>query len=208
MELSNFREEYSWSTLRRKDLSLNPFEQFHLWFNAALSLPEPNAMQLATSHKGHPSLRTVLLKSYDGEGFVFFTNYESRKAHDLEENPYAALLFFWKEQDRQVTLEGSVKKTSHEESAAYFASRPRSSQLGTLTSFQGQPLDSREVLEKRFQHLQKAYEGKPIPLPSYWGGFRLVPERFEFWQGRPFRLHDRFQYTLKEGHWILDRLSP
>lgn len=207
MGLSNLRKEYSNRTLRKKDLSHNPFEQFNLWFQEAAPLMEPNAMQLATSQECRPSLRTLLLKSFDSNGFVFFTNYGSRKARELENNPFCALLFYWKELEKQVIIEGKAQKTPLAQSIAYFASRPRASQLAAHASNQGQVI-TREELDLRYQSLQETYAGREIPLPPYWGGYLVVPTRFEFWQGAPHRLHDRFQYLLSEGKWTIDRLSP
>lgn len=194
--------------LRRSDLLLNPFEQFKKWFQEAADLLEPSAMQLSTYNNGAPSIRTVLLKSFDAHGFVFYTNYESRKGHELAKNPQISLLFLWKEQERQVTIEGIASKTSRDESATYFASRPRQSQLSALTSQQGKTLSSRAELERQFAVNEKKYAGKEIPLPPFWGGFRVVPHRFEFWQGQPFRLHDRFQYCYRDGLWEIERLYP
>lgn len=200
--------EYVTLTLKRSDLSPSPFEQLQRWYDEAEGLLEPGAMQLATYNNGRPSLRTVLLKSFDEKGLVFFTSYESRKAHELEKNPHTALLFLWKEQERQVTVEGKAKKLPLEEVQNYFDSRPRTSQIAAHASPQGRAIASREELEKRFEALTREYEGKTIPLPRLWGGFRVVPDRFEFWQGRPFRLHDRFQYSLKDGEWLIERLCP
>lgn len=210
MEISQLRREYSNLTLRRKNLLDNPFDQFRLWFAEAMSsgLLEVNAMQLATTDGVKPSIRTVLLKGVENDGFVFFSNYQSRKAQDLKRNSHAAILFLYKEMERQITIEGTVEKVSHEESEAYFATRPRTSQIGAWASTQGHPIASREELEKKFQELNQKYTGKKIPKPDYWGGYKLKPDRFEFWQGRPFRLHDRFQYILDHDTWKIERLSP
>lgn len=210
MEISHLRREYLNLSLSRKDLLDNPYDQFRAWFleAQAAGILEPNAMQLATTDSIKPSIRTVLLKGVEDNGFVFFTNYQSRKAMDLKKNRHASILFLYKEMERQITIEGSVEKISHEESEAYFSSRPRSSQIGAWASSQGHILKSREELEAKYKELEERYLGKKIPKPDYWGGFKLLPERFEFWQGRPFRLHDRFQYIQDKEGWLIERLSP
>ncbi len=210
MEISHLRREYLNLSLSRKDLLDNPYDQFRAWFleAQAAGILEPNAMQLATTDSIKPSIRTVLLKGVEDNGFVFFTNYQSRKAMDLKKNRHASILFLYKEMERQITIEGSVEKISHEESEAYFSSRPRSSQIGAWASSQGHVLKSREELEAKYKELEERYLGKKIPKPDYWGGYKLLPERFEFWQGRPFRLHDRFQYTQDKDGWTIDRLYP
>ena len=208
MELSGLRKDYSDRTLRKRDLSLNPFEQFTHWFHEASSLIEHNAMQLATSSEGRPSLRTLLLKYFDSQGFIFYTSYHSRKAQELEKNPYCSLLFYWKELEKQVIIEGKAQKISPDQSAAYFASRPRSNQLAAHASSQSQALTTREELDARYHALEKQFNDQKIPLPTHWGGYLVIPTRFEFWQGRPHRLHDRFQYTLKNSTWHLERLNP
>lgn len=210
MKISQLRREYTILSLRRKDLLQNPFDQFRLWFKEAeeKGVLEPNAMQLATTDSVKPSLRTVLLKGIENDAFVFFTNYHSRKSLDIKRNPHAALLFYWPELERQITIEGIAEKTSHQDSENYFATRPRSSQIGAWVSHQGQTLPSREVLEAKFKEYSERFEGKKIPMPDHWGGIRILPDRFEFWQGRPFRLHDRFQYELESGAWTINRISP
>jgi pyridoxamine 5'-phosphate oxidase len=210
MEISGLRKEYSNLTLRRKDLYLNPFDQFKTWFTETVEshILEPTAMQLTTCLGDRPSIRTVLLKKIDEHGFTFFSHYTSRKGKELEANPHAAALFLWKELERQVVIEGVVEKIPQEETEKYFSSRPRTSQLGALASPQSTVIASREVLEEKYTELRELYEGKKIPFPPMWGGFKLLPNRFEFWQGRPFRLHDRFQYVLKNGTWSIDRLAP
>ena len=190
----------------------NPFKQFEQWFQAAVAaepiLPETVSLATAT-REGRPSSRMVLLKDFDERGFVFYTNYESRKGIELAENPDAALVFFWRQLERQICITGTVSKVSREESEAYFRTRPRGSQIGALASRQSQEIANREVLESRFQHLMSGYEGREIPLPSYWGGYRLTPATIEFWQGRSDRLHDRFLYKRHSGGpWQLERLSP
>ena len=190
----------------------NPFKQFEQWFQAATEAEPvlPEAVSLATAtREGRLSSRMVLLKDFDETGFVFYTNYESRKGLELAENPNAALVFYWRQLGRQVCITGTVSRVSREESEAYFRTRPRGSQIGALTSSQSQVVASREVLENRFQQLLAEYEGREIPLPSYWGGYRLSPATIEFWQGRSDRLHDRFLYQRQSGGpWQLERLSP
>ncbi len=190
----------------------NPFKQFEQWFQAAVAAEPvlPEAVSLATAtREGRLSSRMVLLKDFDETGFVFYTNYESRKGLELAENPNAALVFYWRQLERQICITGTVSKVSREESEAYFRTRPRGSQIGALTSSQSRVVASREVLENRFQQLLAEYEGREIPLPSYWGGYRLSPATIEFWQGRSDRLHDRFLYQRQSGGpWQLERLSP
>ncbi|MEO7931639.1 MAG: pyridoxamine 5'-phosphate oxidase [Chthoniobacterales bacterium] len=208
---AGLRREYALAGLRRADLSESPFDQFTTWFGIAVAQAagEPNAMTLATADSdGTPAARTVLLKSFDDRGFCFFTNYESRKGRELRENPRACLTFFWQNLERQVVIAGAVERVSREETLTYFHSRPRGSQLGALVSSQSAVIPDRDYLEKRLEQLEKHTAGTEIPLPENWGGFRVVPVRFEFWQGRPNRLHDRFQYTLTERIWQIDRLSP
>jgi len=198
--------------LRRADLGGNPIKQFAEWFQRALeaNLPEPNAMTLATATKdGFPNARIVLLKAFDEHGFTFFTNYHSPKARELEENPRVALVFFWAPLERQVRITGSVSKVSREESDQYFHNRPVGSQLGAWASRQSEVLATRDDLDQRFAEVNRHYEGQIVPLPPYWGGYRVVPETIEFWQGRPSRLHDRFRYTRQpSGDWKIERLSP
>jgi pyridoxamine 5'-phosphate oxidase len=199
------------SGLGEASLDPNPFQQFSRWFQQALdaALPEPNAMTLATAtREGKASARIVLLKSFDERGFVFYTNYESRKGRELAENPYAALVFHWIELERQVCAAGQVSRVSREESENYFRSRPVGSQLGAWASRQSQVISGREILEDRLTQLEKDYQNKLIPLPPDWGGLRLAPEMIEFWQGRPNRLHDRLRYRLQDQQWLIERLSP
>ncbi len=190
----------------------NPFKQFEQWFQAAAEAEPvlPEAVSLATATQdGRLSSRMVLLKDFDERGFVFYTNYESPKGRELAENPNAALVFYWRQLERQICITGTVSRVPREESEAYFRTRPRGSQIGALTSSQSQVVASREVLENRFQQLMAEYEGGEIPLPSYWGGYRLSPATIEFWQGRSDRLHDRFLYKRQTGGpWQLERLSP
>lgn len=197
------------ASLTEKEADKNPFKQFDVWFKDTAQQPLPNAMVLSTVHKGVPSARTVLLKDFDNRGFTFFTNYGSRKARELQENPNASLLFHWPLLERQVRIVGKVMKVSRAESAAYFKTRPRESQLGAWASDQSSAIKSRTELEEKMAVLKKKYESKPIPLPPHWGGYRVVPTEFEFWQGREGRLHDRLVYTKnKKGKWTLVRLAP
>src|ERR1700704_5230986 len=191
--------------LDRRDVDPDPIKQFSNWFTAAIEagIRDVNAMSLATAAPdGRPSVRIVLLKGFDHDGFVFFTNYESQKGQQLEVNPYAALGFYWIELDRQIRISGKAQKTSREESQTYFHSRPVGSQLSAWASRQSQVLDGRRVLDERLAEMTERFGDKRIPLPPHWGGYRLKPDRMEFWQGRPNRLHDRFRYKRKsDGSW-------
>ncbi|HZI31139.1 MAG TPA: pyridoxamine 5'-phosphate oxidase [Candidatus Binatia bacterium] len=234
MNLGDFREDYRRGALDHAALNANPLAQFESWFKAAVGEPSQgrwrkigialyklwsavcnhrpadiNAMTLATADKnGKPSTRTVLLKSVDERGFIFFTNYGSRKGRELAENPNAALTFFWPELERQVCVTGTVTKLPVEESETYFKSRPRGSQIGAWASNQSEPIPNRAVLEAQWRELEKKFP-HDVPLPPNWGGFILRPERIEFWQGRPSRLHDRFSYTRQpDGSWKIERLAP
>jgi pyridoxamine 5'-phosphate oxidase len=196
--------------LHERDLAPDPFVQFGSWFEEALrsGVALPNAMTLATATRaGRPSARTVLLKSFDASGFVFFTHYRSRKGREIEENPQAMLLFRWGELERQVGIEGRVAKVSAAESDGYFATRPLGSRLSAIISPQSEPVVSREALETALEEASKRWRNEP-PRPPHWGGYRLVPERFEFWQGRRDRLHDRLCYRKAEGAWKIERLAP
>jgi pyridoxamine 5'-phosphate oxidase len=212
MAFSDLRREYMQRGLHESDLDEDPIRQFQVWFDAAVEagLPEPDAMTLATaSTDGKPSARMVLLKLADERGFVFFTNYESRKGRELADNPRAALVLFWVELERQIRIEGRVEPVTAAESDAYFHSRPLGSQLGAAASHQSRVIPGREELEKRVAELEKQYQGGEIPRPDYWGGYRVIPEVIEFWQGRPNRLHDRLRYRRNgEDRWIIERLSP
>ena len=206
------RYEHVAQGLRRGDLDPDPIKQFANWFTAAIEagIRDVNAMSLATAgHDGKPSVRIVLLKGFDQDGFVFFTNYESEKGKQLEANAYAALAFYWIELDRQVRICGTAKKTSREESQAYFHSRPVGSQLSAWASRQSEVLDGRRVLDARMAKMAERFGNKRIPLPPHWGGYCVKPEVIEFWQGRPNRLHDRFRYRLQaDGAWLIERLAP
>jgi pyridoxamine 5'-phosphate oxidase len=212
MALADMRKDYSLAGLLEKDLAKNPFRQFETWFQEAeaAKVPEANAMTLATvGRDGRPAARTVLLKGCDGRGFVFYTNYESRKGRELDANPRATLLFPWVSMERQVIVEGPVARVTREESEAYFHSRPRQSQLAAWASPQSTAVAGRAVLEESYRVVEKKYEGREVPLPPNWGGFRLAPETVEFWQGRRSRLHDRLRYRRETGgDWVVERLAP
>ncbi|MFM2361154.1 MAG: hypothetical protein RLZZ316_56 [Bacteroidota bacterium] len=210
--IANIRKDYRLKTLSEADVQANPFAQFGLWWQEALSaaIEEVNAMTLSTaSADGVPAGRIVLLKGYDEKGFVFFTNYESFKGSQLAENPRASLLFFWKELERQVRITGISQQLSAAENDEYYNSRPVGSRIGAWASPQSQVIDNRQWLETRVATLTKEYEGKEIARPQHWGGYRVKPVSIEFWQGRSSRLHDRIQYTLQpNGLWAIERLAP
>ncbi|MGF7130893.1 pyridoxamine 5'-phosphate oxidase [Paraburkholderia sp. EB58] len=210
--LAELRKNYSLGSLDVADVDRNPFRQFDAWFAQAVDakLPEPNTMTLATvDSRGRPSARIVLIKGVDERGFMFFTNYESRKGRELADNPHASLLFYWIELERQVRIEGTVVKASAAESDQYYESRPLGSRIGAWASEQSQVIESRAVLEAREKEISAKY-GEHPPRPPHWGGYRLIPEAIEFWQGRPSRLHDRLLYTraVEGGDWQIARLSP
>ncbi|MDY7576787.1 pyridoxamine 5'-phosphate oxidase [Herbaspirillum sp. RTI4] len=211
MTISHLRKEYKLATLAEQDVTADPFSQFSIWFDEALKaeLPEPNTMTLSTvSAEGRPSSRIVLIKNADEKGFSWFTNYNSRKGLDLAAQPYASLLFYWIELERQVRIEGRVEKVSAEESDAYFAVRPLGSRLGAIASQQSQPIADRAALEQQYARVEQS-EGEHPVRPAHWGGYRLIPDEVEFWQGRPSRLHDRLLYSKTEkGEWHIKRLQP
>ena len=216
MNIAELRIDYKRETLDESAVAPDPFRQFERWFDEAVKaeIPEPNAMTLATADaSGRPSARVVLLKGFDDRGFVFFTNYASRKGRELAARHDAALQFFWPELERQIRIEGVVAKVETGESASYFASRPRGARLGAWASPQSEPIDGRDALEALFAAAEARYAsaGDDIPRPSHWGGYRLAPSFLEFWQGRPSRLHDRIRYRRNPGNakaWIIDRLAP
>ena len=211
-DLASMRREYEHPPIQDRDLPASPWNLFESWYGQAVAekILEPNALVLSTATPdGRPSQRTVLLKSYDTKGLVFFTNYSSRKARQIASNPSVSLLFQWLPLARQVEISGQAHKVSLSESIRYFATRPRGSQLGAWVSEQSTIVSSRSLLEAKWAELKQKFSSGEVPLPSFWGGFRVVPERFEFWQGQPNRLHDRFEYLPQpDGSWIHHRLSP
>ncbi|NVO09228.1 MAG: pyridoxamine 5'-phosphate oxidase [Bacteroidales bacterium] len=211
LNIASIRRDYTLKQLDEQEVDCNPFAQFGLWFDEALNAKvlEPNAMIIATSTRdGKPSARVVLLKQFDNTGFSFFTNYHSRKALDLDQNPYASLVFFWPELERQVRIEGTISKVSDTESDNYFNSRPEGSKIAAWASQQSQIIPNRKHIESLQVDFQNNFLGKTINRPSNWGGYLLCPSLFEFWQGRPNRLHDRVQYSFANGDWAIERLAP
>lgn len=211
MSIADLRKDYSRAALNESEIEADPIAQFSKWFEEALQaqLPEPNAMSVATvGTDGRPSSRILLIKDVDDSGFTWFTNYESRKGRELQDNPHAALLFHWVELERQVRIEGRVERVAVQESEQYFNSRPLNSRLGAIASAQSMPISSRAELEERYAQVA-AQSGEHPLRPEHWGGYRLVPDRVEFWQGRPSRLHDRIAYVLQAGgNWKVERLQP
>jgi pyridoxamine 5'-phosphate oxidase len=207
--VADIRRDYVGEPLSEIESDPNPFTQFERWFDQVRgSETDPTAMFLATATAdGHPSVRAVLLKGYDARGFVFYTNYDSQKAHELEATRRASLLFYWASLNRQVRICGRAERVANEESDAYFNTRPLESRWSVYASHQSAVLPSRDVLEARYQAARKVY-GDSVPRPSWWGGYRVVPDEFEFWQGRPSRLHDRVRYTMSAGIWVRERLAP
>ena len=212
MDLSDLRQSYTKGSFSEADLLASPFDQFEKWFEQAVDsqLEEPNAMCLASADEaGRPSTRVVLLKDFSARGLVFYTNYESRKAGELDANPFAAANFLWLALQRQVNVTGRVERIPKSESLKYFLSRPFGSQLGAWTSPQSRVITSRSVLEMKLDQMKRKFAEGKVPLPDHWGGYRIIPETFEFWQGRPNRLHDRFFYRLQNGEkWSVERLAP
>ena len=208
-DLSNLRKEFLQSGINKEDLKSSPVEQFSLWFSQAMEsdIVEPTAMSLATSDDSI-GIRTVLLKYFDEKGFVFYTNYESKKSKQMQKNPQAAILFPWLALERQVKIIGKVEKISKLESLKYFSSRPKGSQIGAWASEQSSRISSRSILIEQFESMKKKFSNGEIPLPEFWGGYRVIPQSIEFWQGRANRLHDRFIYEREEGEWTISRLSP
>jgi pyridoxamine 5'-phosphate oxidase len=209
--IAKIRHDYQLKGLHEDDLNPDPLKQFRLWFDEAVNsgISESNAMLLSTIGERRPSARIVLLKDLDERGFSFFTNYESKKGREMESNPQVALTFFWKEFERQVRIEGNVGKTTEKESSEYFAVRPRGSQIGAWVSAQSESIPDRAFLEARTKEFEERFEGREVPRPPYWGGYRVIPNYIEFWQGRPSRLHDRLAYSQDlEGNWKVERLSP
>ncbi|PZV06151.1 MAG: pyridoxamine 5'-phosphate oxidase [Leptolyngbya sp.] len=211
MDIGELRRDYTQRGLDLADLNPDPFAQFELWFQQAreAELLEPNALVLSTvSPAGAPYQRTVLLKYFDRDGFVFFTNYGSRKAQHIAENAQVSMLFPWYPLERQLAIAGTASQISAAESLRYFSSRPRGSQLGAWVSQQSSIISSRQLLEMQFEKMKQKFLNQEVPLPDFWGGYRVKPTSFEFWQGRPSRLHDRFLYSWKDGEWAIARLSP
>lgn len=210
LNLQDIRQDYNKFKLDESSLNKNPFSLFKVWMDEAISgdFYDPTAFVLSTATKdGKPSSRVLLLKGFDENGFVFYTNYESRKGNELSENPFASMLFFWDKFERQIRIEGNIEKLTSEESYDYFRKRPLASKLGAWASDQSKELKSRFTLMRKVAKLMLKYPVQ-VPLPSHWGGYRLKPERFEFWQGRPSRLHDRFQYNIINNKWEIIRLNP
>ncbi|MEM7401681.1 MAG: pyridoxamine 5'-phosphate oxidase [Pseudomonadota bacterium] len=211
INIEDLRQHYASATLEEVQADKDPFKQFQIWFNEAVAADfvEPNAMNIATvNDQGEISSRMVLLKGFDPQGFVFFTNYESNKAKDLASTKQAALTFWWDKLHRQVRIHGFVEKVSRDETVDYFHSRPRGSQIGAIASKQSHVIQDYAYLEDEYKKIESKYADQEIPCPKHWGGYRVIPEMFEFWQGRPNRLHDRLRYFKTSGNWNIERLSP
>ncbi|MDP6727905.1 MAG: pyridoxamine 5'-phosphate oxidase [Gammaproteobacteria bacterium] len=210
VDLTELRNKFRKSGLSRSDLDDDPVKQFSLWFTEAIDsgIVEPTAMSLATSDESEIGLRTVLLKYFDNKGFVFYTNYESKKSRQIEKRPEAAILFPWVALDRQIKIIGGVEKVSSLESIKYFATRPKDSQIGAWASKQSTTISSRDILQNQFESMKRKFSSGEVPLPNFWGGYRVIPRTIEFWQGRESRLHDRFIYRRIEDSWTISRLSP
>ncbi len=211
INIEDLRQHYASATLEEAKANKDPFKQFQIWFDEAVAADfvEPNAMNIATvNSQGEISSRMVLLKGFDSQGFVFFSNYESNKAKDIASTKQAALTFWWDKLHRQVRIHGSVEKVSREETIEYFHSRPRGSQIGAVASMQSHVIKDYAYLENEYKKIESMYADQEIPCPEHWGGYRVIPEQFEFWQGRPNRLHDRLRYTKTSDNWNIERLSP
>jgi len=210
VDLNSLRQEFASNGITRAELNDNPFIQFESWMDEATQagLTLPNAMSLATSDDNEIGIRTVLLKSFNEKGFVFFTNYNSKKSKQINDNPKAALLFPWLDLERQVKISGKVEKITTLESIKYFATRPKDSQLGAWASNQSSQLPSRQMLLSQFESMKEKFSKGEVPLPDFWGGYRVVPHTIEFWQGRENRLHDRFAYKKQSDNWVIERLAP
>jgi pyridoxamine 5'-phosphate oxidase len=210
--IADIRRDYKLQSLNEEDASPNPFNLFTKWWHEAVSshIDEVNAMTLATADKfGKPHARIVLLKDYDDNGFVFFTNYNSQKGKEIDDNPFASLVFFWKELERQIRIEGTITKIEATKSDAYFQSRPAGSRIGAWASPQSQPIENRKIIENNFLHYEEKFGCENIPRPAHWGGYVVEPSVIEFWQGRTSRLHDRIRYTKQsDNHWEKERLAP
>jgi len=210
VDLNSLRQEFASNGITRAELNDNPFIQFESWMDEATQagLTLPNAMSLATSDDNEIGIRTVLLKSFNEKGFVFFTNYNSKKSKQINDNPKAALLFPWLDLERQVKISGKVEKITTLESIKYFATRPKDSQLGAWASNQSSQLSSRQMLLSQFESMKEKFSKGEVPLPDFWGGYRVIPHTIEFWQGRENRLHDRFAYKKQSDNWVIERLAP